>query len=68
MGLGGRETTGKPTFWLTAAPNVSGWDLSVAFEELKGRVGGKFTFGLAEGFVELEDAAGVGMTGAPYAA
>lgn len=68
MGLGGREATGKPTSWLTAASNKIGWDRSVACEELKGRVGGRFTFGLAGGVVEVEDAEGVGITGAPYAA
>lgn len=66
--LRGREATGKPTSWLTAAPDEIGWDRSVACGELKRWVGGRFTFGLAGGLVEVEDADRVGMTGAPYAA
>lgn len=68
MSLGGIEATGKLISCLTAAPNEISWDPSVACEEVKGRVGGRFTSGLTGGLVPVEDAAGLAMTGAPYAA
>lgn len=51
MGLGEREATSKPTYWLTAYPNEISWDRSFACRELKGRV--HMAWGAGRGGVAL---------------